>query len=73
MRIIQLLKKVSRAIQDNYPEMMAKVCAPIIVYALYTPFIHLYCHTYTYVHPLYMYIHPYNTPNTPLNTPLNTL
>ena len=39
----------------------------------FTPFIHLYCHTYTYVHPLYMYIHPYNTPNTPLNTPLNTL
>ena len=28
-------------------------------YTLYTPFIHLYYHIYTYVHPLYMYIHVY--------------
>ena len=26
-------------------------------YTLYTPFIHLRYHMYTYVHPLYMYIH----------------
>ena len=27
------------------------------LYTLYTPFIHLHYHIYTYVHPLYMYIH----------------
>ena len=38
MRIIQLLKKVSRAIQDNYPEMMAKtivIRAPWIFTAIW--------------------------------------
>ena len=29
------------------------------------PFIHLYCHIYTYVHPLYMYIHHIYTIYTP--------
>ena len=39
-------------------------------YTLFTPFIHLHCHTYTYVHPLYMYTHHIysSSPNTPLNT-----
>ena len=40
----------------------AQVCEPIILYTLHTPFIHLYYHSYTYVHPLYHvytpYIHP---------------
>ena len=39
------------------------------VYTLYTPFIHLHYHIYTYVHPLYMYIHHIYTIYTP-NTPL---
>ena len=26
-------------------------------YTLYAPFIHLYCHMYTYVHPSYLCIH----------------
>ena len=29
----------------------------LLVYTLYTPFIHPHYHIYTYVHPLYMYIH----------------
>ena len=28
---------------------------------IYSPFIHLYSHTYIYVHPLYMYIHNMHT------------
>ena len=36
-----------------------RVKLSIIVYTLYTPFIHLYSRTYTFVHPLYMYIRPY--------------
>ena len=28
-----------------------------LFYTLYTPFIHLHYHIYTYVHPLHMYIH----------------
>ena len=35
---------------------------------LYTPFIHLYSRTYTYVHPVYNHIYTICTPNTPLNT-----
>ena len=45
---------------------------PIIVYPLYTRYLHLHFHIYTYVHPLYMYIHYIYTTYTP-NTPLNNL
>ena len=31
----------------------------LLLYTPYTPFIHLYSRTYTYVHPIYMYIQPY--------------
>ena len=48
------------------------VYTPVILYTLYTPFIHLYSRIYTYVHPLYMYIHHIYTSHTS-NYPLNTL
>ena len=60
-----------------------RVKLSIIVYTLYTPFIHLYSRTYTFVHPLYMYIRPYIhrthlltpsiRPEYALTTPLNHL
>ena len=31
----------------------------ILLHTRYTPIKHLYCHMYTYMHPLYMYIQPY--------------
>ena len=48
-----------------------QVREPIILYpsyTLYTPFIHLHYHIYTYVHPSYTYIHHIAIPITPLNT-----
>ena len=45
-----------------------------IIYTLHTPFIHLHCHIYTYIHPLYTTVlNTICTPTTPLNTPTYAL
>ena len=57
--------------QVREPIMLYSPCIHPL-FTLYSPFIHLYSRTYTYVHPLYMYIHHIYTIYTP-STPLNTL
>jgi len=52
------------------------VLGPIILYTLYSPFIHSYSRTYTYVVCVPSRLHVYTslyTPNTPQKHPLNTL